>query len=160
MSYADPSDVFRRYPPISTIVGSDAAGMMVSTLDVGSIYIADAEGYVNAFLRGRYVTPMAREPILTQVTVDISIYRMIEDHAPRIPDMAEKRMIAANSLLWMLQSGVMQLDPASQVLVTTGGDQEVWSTALEQVGPVFGTAEDRLNRYRFDTCSYSNVCTY
>lgn len=137
--YADASDVFLRYPPIESVVGS--GDMLVNTTDVASIYIADAEGYVNAFLRGRYVTPLVREPIITQVTTDIAIYRLVEDHAPRIPDMAEKRMVAANSLLYMLQSGVMQLDPASQTLVTSGGDQEVWSTNLEQAGPVFGAVE-------------------
>jgi phage gp36-like protein len=139
MPYADASDVFLRYPPIESVVGS--GDMLVNTSDVASIYIADAEGYVNAFLRGRYVTPLVKEPIITQVTTDIAIYRLVEDHAPRIPDMAEKRMVAANSLLYMLQSGVMQLDPASQTLVTSGGDQEVWSTNLEQAGPVFSAVE-------------------
>lgn len=139
MTYATADDVFRRYPPIESVVGS--GDMLVNTSDISSVYIADAEGYVNAFLRGRYQTPLVAEPIITQVTVDIAIYRLVEDHAPRIPDMAEKRMVAANSLLYMLQSGVMQLDPASQTLVSSGGDQEVWSTNLEQAGPVFGAVE-------------------
>lgn len=152
--YADDNDVFRRYPPISTIVGSAADGSMVNTVEVSSIYVADAQGYVDAFLRSRYVTPLAKEPVITQVTVDIAIYRMIEDHAPRIPDMALSRMVAANSLLWMLKTGDIQLDPASQVLVTSGGDQDVWATTLEQSGPVFGTAEDHPNRYRFDVSSF------
>lgn len=143
MAYATAADVFRRYAPIESIVGS--GDMLVSTVDVASVYIADAEGYVNAFLRGRYQTPLAAEPLITQVTTDIAIYRIVEDHAPRIPDMAEKRMVAANSLLYMLQTGVMQLDPASQVLITSGGDQEVWSTNLEQAGPVFSATEARTH---------------
>lgn len=148
MPYASFQDVFLRYPPIESVVGS--GDMLVNTTDVASVYIADAEGYVNAYLRARYVTPLAREPVVTQVTVDIAVYRLIEDHAPRVPDMAEKRMIAANSMLYMLREGVMLLDPASQVLVTTGGDQEVWSTNLEQAGPVFTAIEvcsQRLNEH-------------
>lgn len=141
MPYASSDDVFLRYPPIENIVGS--GDMLVTTVSINSVYIADAEGYVNAFLRARYVTPLSPEPIITQVTTDIAIYRMIEDHAPRIPDMAEKRMIAANSLLYLLRDGTMLLDPASQTLVTTGGDQEVWSTNLEQAGPVFSPTEAR-----------------
>lgn len=137
--YATTDDVFRRYPPIESVVGS--GDMLVQSADVSSIYIADAQGYVDAYLRARYVTPLVQEPIITQVTTDIAIYRLIEDHAPRIPDMAEKRMIAANSLLYALATGVMLLNPASQTLVTTGGNQEAWSTGLEQAGPVFGAIE-------------------
>jgi phage gp36-like protein len=138
--YATDDDLFRRYPPIETVVGSGEN--MVASLDVASVYIADAQGYVDAFLRARYVTPLAKEPIITQVTTDIAIYRMIEDHAPRIPDMAEGRMVAANSLLSMLRDGTMLLDPASNTIVSTGGDQEVWSSNLEQEGPVFEAAEE------------------
>jgi len=139
MAYATQDDVFLRYPPIENLVGS--GDMLVTTVSIASVYIADAEGYVNAFLRARYATPLVVEPVITQVTTDIAIYRMIEDHAPRIPDMAEKRMIAANSILAMLSEGKMLLDPASQTLVSTGGDQEVWSTNLEQAGPVFTPVE-------------------
>lgn len=149
--YADTTDVFRRYPPIESVVGS--GDMLVASADVSSIYIADAQGYVDAFLRARYVTPLVKEPIITQVTTDIAIYRLIEDHAPRIPDMAEKRMIAANSLLYALANGIMLLDPASQVLVSTGGDQEVWSTGLEQSGPVFGAIEV-CSRFTANTCCW------
>jgi phage gp36-like protein len=137
--YATPDDLFRRYPPIESVVGS--GDMLVNTVDVGSVYIADAQGYVDAFLRGRYMAPLVKEPIITQVTTDIAIYRLVEDHAPRVPDMAEKRMIAANSLLYALANGTLQLDPASQTLVTSGGDQEAWSSNLEQAGPVFGAIE-------------------
>jgi phage gp36-like protein len=139
MAYATIDDVMKRYPPIETVVGS--GDQLVTSVDVASIYISDAESYVNAFLRGIYVTPLAAEPVITQVTTDIAIYRMIEDHAPRIPDMAEKRMIAANSLLYMLKDGTMQLDPASQQNVTSGGDQDAWSSNLEQAGPVFTPIE-------------------
>lgn len=142
--YAVPSDVFLRYTPITTIVGSDSTS--VTTNAVSSIYIADAQSYIDAFLRARYVTPLVPEPIITQITTDIAIYRMVEDHAPRIPDLALSRWTQANSILGMLRDGTMLLDPASQTVVTSGGDQDVWSTDLEQCGPVFRAPE----RHHFD----------
>lgn len=138
--YADPSDVFLRYPPVTTMVGTGA--MDVATTAISSIYIADAESYVNAYLRARYVIPLSPEPIITQITTDIAIYRMIEDHAPRIPDLAEKRWTNANSTLCMLRDGYMLLDTNSQTLVTTGGDQEVWGSNQDDCGPVFKPAEE------------------
>lgn len=143
MAYATIGDVLRRYPPVATMVGSDTTD--VTSTEVESIYIADAESYINASLRSRYVTPLAAEPLITQVTADIAIYRMLEDKAPRIPDMAEKRWIAANSTLAMLRDGTMLLDPSSQVNVASGGDQDAWSNVLEQAGPIFRPAEDITN---------------
>ena len=139
MAYATSDDVFFRYPPISSVVGS--GDLYVTSANVASIYIADAESYVNAYLRARYTIPLVAEPIITQITTDIAIYRMIEEHAPRIPDLAEKRWLNANSTLCMLRDGYMLLDPSSQVLVTTGGDQEAWSSNQEQCGPVFDAPE-------------------
>lgn len=139
MAYATHDDVFSRFPPITTMVGT--GDLDVSTVAVDSIYISDAESYINAFLRGRYQTPLAPEPIITQIATDIAIYRMIEQNAPRIPDIADKRWSAANSTLMMLRDGIMLLDPASQTLISTGGDQEVWSSNLEQSGPVFAAIE-------------------
>lgn len=146
MAYATAEDVFVRYPPITTMISS--ADTDVSTDAVSSVYIADAESYVNAYLRGRYVTPLSPEPIITQITTDIAIYRMIEEHAPRIPDMAEKRWLNANSTLCMLRDGYMLLDPSSQVLVTTGGDQEVWGSNQDS-HKIFDAPEDEFFRFGF-----------
>lgn len=140
MAYATVTDVFVRFPPITTMISSAATD--VTTATVSSVYIADAESYVNAYLRGRYAVPLAAEPIITQITTDIAIYRMIEEHAPRIPDMAEKRWLNANSTLCMLRDGYMLLDPTSQTVITSGGDQEVWGSNEDNFGPVFGAAED------------------
>lgn len=154
--YATAADVLNRYPPITTIVGSDSTE--VTTAQINSVYIADAQSYVDAYLRARYVTPLAAEPIITQITTDIAIYRMVEDHAPRIPDLALSRWTAANSTLMMLRDGVMLLDPASQSIVTSGGDQDVWSTDQEQCGPVF-RAPESYNRNR-DPWDWNIGCAY
>jgi phage gp36-like protein len=139
MAYAGYADVFNRYLPITTMVGSDIT--QVTTFGVSSIYCLDAESYVNAYLRGRYAIPLAPEPIITQITADIAIYRLLEERAPRVPDIALTRWLNANSILCMLRDGYMLLDPNSQTIITTGGDQEVWSTNLEQAGPVFTPVE-------------------
>lgn len=160
--YAEAADVLFRYPPITTIVGSDSTE--VTTVQINSIYIADAQSYIDAFLRARYVTPVVAEPIIVQVTTDIAIYRMVEDHAPRIPDLALSRWTAANSLLMMLRDGTMLLDPNSQTLVTCGGDQDIWSTDLEQCGPVFRAPErfpSGRDPWSFEEnfgCNYVRTC--
>lgn len=132
MSYANFDDVIKRFPPLSTLVGSNA-GTQINTADVSSIYINDAESYVNAFLRSKYIIPITSEPIITEIVSDIAIYRMCEDRQPRIPDFCEKRFISANSMLCMLRDGVMTL--ASSTL-TSGGDQDVFST-VGSYHPVF-----------------------
>lgn len=132
MSYATHDDVFKRYGMSTTLVGTQATD--VQTVDIDSVYLADAESYINAFLRPRYSIPLVTEPLITGLCSDIAIYRMVEDRCPRIPDICEKRWINANSTLCMLRDGVMQL--GSSTLVTSG-DQEAWSNVLSYSGPVF-----------------------
>jgi phage gp36-like protein len=64
--------------------------------------------------------------LLTSLCADIAIYRMAEDKLPRFPDAIEKRYTNAVSMLLMLQQGVMDLN--SSQLVSSGGDQEAWSS--------------------------------
>lgn len=140
MAYSTQDDIFRRYPPIESVVGS--GDMYVATADITSVYIPQSDSYIDAYLRARYVTPLAADPLLTMLSSDISIYKMLEDHAPRVPDMALSRWVAVNSMLYMLANGTMLLNPASQTIVTSGGDQDAWSSNEEQCGPVFHPAED------------------
>jgi phage gp36-like protein len=143
MSYAVIDDIFKRYPPIVTIVGVNT--YEVASVDVSSIYLADAEDYVNAFLAARYVIPLSPESLLTQVTCDIALYRLLEDKAPRVPDMMAKRWANANSLLTMLREGVMRLT-ASSTQVTSGGDQDAWSSS-QDTPPIFSPVESYAQSY-------------
>ena len=56
MSYADIDDVFKRYSPIHTMVGS--ADNMVDSVHVSSVYVADAESFVDGYLSRRYEVPL------------------------------------------------------------------------------------------------------
>lgn len=134
MSYATFDDVLRRFPPLTTLVGSNAE-TQVSTIGVSSVYISDAESYVNAFLRARYDIPLVGEALVTMLTSDIAIYKICEDRLQRMPEFAEKRWISANSTLAMLRDGKMILS-SSQSVVTDGGDQEAFST-VGSFHPVF-----------------------
>ena len=133
MSYAVFSDIHTRFPPILTMVGT-VAETDVTTAQVSSVYIADAESVVNAYLAGRYATPLVIEPIITQITSDLAIFKLAQDRLPRMPEYMERRQQGAISLLEMLRDGKMVLS-SSQTLVTTG-DNEAWS-ATQSYHPVF-----------------------
>jgi phage gp36-like protein len=142
-AYAGYNDVIRRYQPLLTMIGSAAPD--VSTTDIASIYIADAEGLINAYLGAKYVLPLAMpEPLITRIAADIAIYKVIEDRAPRVPEMAANRYTDAQSLLSMLRDGKMVLSN-SQTFVADGGDNEAFSST-GSYHPVFSPvlrAEDQ-----------------
>ncbi len=142
MAYATISDVFKRYPMVANVVGSGSN--LIASADVASIYISDSESIVNAFLTNRYVVPLNVEPMVTWITSDIAIYRMFEDKLPRFPEAVEKRYTNAMSLLWGLQNGDLALTTSSQAL-NTQGDNEAWSTANSNAGPIFVEAERITN---------------
>ena len=139
--YAEYNDIVKRYNPITSMIGSGSSD--VSTADVTSIYIRDAMSIVNAYLSRRYIVPLQPEPILTDLTSDIAIYRMLSDRAPRIPDFMAKRYTNATSMLEMLRDGKMDLTVSSQAVNSGGGDQFAWSNVIGggQNGPVFKPVE-------------------
>lgn len=141
MPYATPDDVIKRYNPINTMLGTGS--LQVSTTDIASVYIQDAESIINAYLARRYVLPLNPEPILTDLASDIAVYRVLSDRAPRIPDFMDKRYTNAMSMLQMLRDGGMDLTASSGVTINSGGDQFAWSNVIEpgQNGPVFKNAE-------------------
>jgi phage gp36-like protein len=139
MAYADFDDVLRRYTPLETLIGS--GDVYVTTADICSIFIADAEGIVDAYLSGRYVIPLASEPLLTSVTADIALFRVLSDRAPRVPEFMVGRHDRAIQTLEMLRDGKMNLTASSQS-VTSGGDQEAWSNVVDGSNPVFKPVEE------------------
>lgn len=147
MPYAVADDVIRRYNPISSMLG--AGSLQVSTVDIASVYIADGESIVNAFLARRYVLPLTNEPILTDLTSDIAVYRILSDRAPRIPDFMQTRYTNAMSLLTMLRDGGMDLTMSNTVDAGASTDQYAWSNVADpdgplQNGPVFRPIESEL----------------
>lgn len=146
MAYATAQDVINRYKPLQTMIGT--ASLDVTTVDIASVYIADGEAMVNAYLSTRYITPLANEPLLTSITSDIAIYRLLVDKAPRIPDFMQKRYENALALLISIKSGDMVLNASTATMVATGGDQFAWSNVIDpgNNGPVFRSAEEWPHR--------------
>lgn len=144
MAYATFDDVMHRYSPLNTMIGSGT--QEVSTLDISSRFIPDAEGYVNAFLAARYQIPVGNEPLVTMICADLAICKIISDRAPRLPQFMSDRCTSANSLLGMLRDGLMVLTGSGTFAVQSGGDQEVWSNVDPNngfPGPIFSPLEAR-----------------
>ncbi len=151
-AYATFTDVLKRYNPLTTMIGTGTQD--VTTTDISSIYVADAEGFVNAFLSSRYVIPLAMpEPIITQITADIAIYKLLEDRAPRIPEFAQARYTNVVSLLMMLRDGGMSITSQTGVL---SGDQYVWSNVFS-TPPAFQSAESNLSSSFCSSIDNSNL---
>jgi phage gp36-like protein len=142
MAYATISDVFGRYPAINTQVGTLANE--VSSVNVSSIFIADAESVVNAYLGARYNIPLSPEPIITQLTSDLAIFQMCAERLPRVPEWMQARYDRCISYLEKLRDGSMVLNPASNTFVSTG-DNYAYSTT-QSYHPVFSPVLGELDQ--------------
>jgi phage gp36-like protein len=140
MAYAVISDVLTRYPPIHSMIGTGSGE--VTSLQVTSVYINDGEGFVNAYLGAKYAVPLVTEPIITSLTSDLAIYKLLEDKVPRIPEFMQRRHDNAIKTLEMLRDGKMVLS-SSQTLITSG-DQEAYSTT-QDYHPVFSPVIGELH---------------
>ena len=136
MSYATHDDVFKRYNPIRTLVGT--TDQEVSTVDISSIYISDAENFVNAYIGVKYITPVWAEPLITQLSSDIAIFKILEDRAPRIPEFMDRRYANAVNVLEQLRDGKMVLT-SNSTANNSGGNEEAWSNVMSYT-PVFEDA--------------------
>jgi phage gp36-like protein len=103
----------------------------VTTVDIASVYIADAESIVNGYLARRYTMPLTAEPLLTDLTADIALYRLLEDKVPRIPDFMDKRYTNAMSLLTQLRDGGMVLTSTNLASSGANSDQFAWSNVVD-----------------------------
>lgn len=147
MTYATIDDIFSRYKPIKTLVGSE--DMQVSSAEVTSIFIRDAESLVDAFLAARYSVPLSPVPAyITQVTADIALFNMLVEHLPQKPDFFQPRYDRAMGILYSIQSGSIIVTSAA---VSSLGDQEAWSNTKEYhsvFSPVLAPEEQTVDRDR------------
>lgn len=143
MSYAGIDDIFKRYAPIHTLVGS--ADNMVDSIHVGSIFVADAESLVDGYLSRRYDVPLAAPvaPMITQITSDLAIFNMLVEKLPTTPDFFQPRYDRALSLLEMIATG--EVNVVSATVLTDGGDQLAWSST-EDYHPVFNPVLDPIDQ--------------
>ncbi len=137
MPYATIDDIFARYRPINTLVGS--ADTQVTSEDVASIFIADAESFIDAYISRRYDVPLSPAPqFITQIASDLSIFNMMVEKLPEVPDFFQPRYDRSLKMLIDVACGNMNV--LSATLVGTG-DQEAWSST-EGYHPVFNPVLD------------------
>jgi len=77
----------------------------VTSLEVSSIFIYDAESFVNAHLAKRYQTPVASEPIITMITADLAISNMMFEKLGELPNFIQPRYDRAMMMLEKLAAG-------------------------------------------------------
>jgi len=149
MSYATIDDIFARYEPIGTLVGSE--DLQVSSVNVSSIFLADAESLVDAFLARKYQVPLSPVPsFIKQVTADLAIFNILTDHLPRKPDFFQPRYDRAMDMLLMIASGTIVVASATTV---ASGDQEAWSSGMDYHGvfsPVLDPLDQTVDKDRVD----------
>ncbi len=147
MPYATIDDVFARFP-IETLVGTGTNE--VSSIEVSSIYIQDAEGYVDAYLGAKYVTPLTTVPIVTQLTADLAIFNMLAERTGRVPQAVQARYDRVMDTLAQLRDGKMVLNANSQTL-SSSGDNFAWSSTQSYhatFSPVLPELDQRVDEDR------------
>lgn len=148
-AYATYDDVIKRYNPLVTMIGTVAPD--VTSIDIASIYIADAEGLINAYLGAKYSVPLSVEPLITRLASDLAIYKVLEDRTSRVPEIAANRYTDACSILGMLRDGKMVLS-SSQTIVESGDWEAFSSTASFHpvFSPVLRDVDQRADHNQID----------
>lgn len=141
MAYATIDDVFARFP-VNTLVGTGDAE--ISSIEVSSIYIADAEGIIDMHLAHKYVVPVNKTPAITHLTADLAIFNMLAERTGRVPQVVQARYDRVISMLDGLRDGTLLLNPASHTL-TESGDSYAWSST-GSYHPVFSPVLDALDQ--------------
>lgn len=143
MPYATIDDVFRRYRPIRSIVGSSDTS--VDSVDISSIYIADQEALIDGYLSRRYITPLAEPvgPLITRIASDLSVFNLLVEKLPEVPDFMQPRYDRSINDLEMLRDGKMDL--TSQTVLTDAGDEEAWSST-QDFHPVVSPVLDPIDQ--------------
>lgn len=138
MAYATYDDVTARYRPVTTMVGTGEFD--VTTAEVASVYLAQAEAYVDGYLANRYQVPLTvASPLITQVTADLAIFHLLAEKLPQVPEFMDKRKDRCDDILKMLSDGKMRIQSAT--LVGSSGDSYAWSSNMGYT-PVFSPVLD------------------
>jgi len=145
MAYATIDDIFARYAPINTMVGTGTND--VASLEVSSIFIADAEGFMDVYLAKRYQTPVQVEPVVTMICCDLAISNMMFEKLGELPNFIQPRYDRAMRMLEQLSTGDIILTSSGTTVVSTG-DNFAFSTTQEWhsiFSPVLGELEQAVD---------------
>ncbi len=142
MAYAGIADLLSRYRPLETMVGSGEYD--VSSAEVNSVFINDAESYINARLGVRYIVPLATpHALITRIACDLATHEMLTERMPNVPDFMEMRFKRANDMLDQIVNGTLRL--STEVLVGSSGDSFAWSSTMGQ-HPIFAPVLNELDQ--------------
>lgn len=143
MSYAAFTDVTIRYRPIETMIGSGQFD--VASVDVSSVFIAQAESMVDAYIGRRYVVPLSYcPPLITQITADLAVHSMLAEKLPQVPEFIDKRYERCMDILKKLAEGEMTLGNSVSVVGSTG-DNFAWANGMDY-HPIFDPALDAMDQ--------------
>jgi len=161
-SYASIADVQARYPDsvmkqLAPLTGAPAQGDPPFDTDKVQSALNDASAEVNGYLVARYALPLATDvaqaaaAVLTRITVDIALYRMMSLRPLGDTEQARLRYEDAKRDLERINMGRLVLGPAvGQAPVDTQSGalaQDIYpSLGLPVRRPVF--SDDALERYR------------
>jgi len=142
MPYADISDILARYRPLTTMVGSGQYD--VSSVEVSSIFLRDAESYIDARLAVRYIVPLtSANPLITRIACDLATHEMLAEKMPSVPEFMEIRFRRANDMLDQLIKGDLRL--SSESLVGSSGNSFAWSSTMGH-HPIFAPVINELDQ--------------
>jgi phage gp36-like protein len=142
MAYAGIADILTRYRPLETMVGSGEYD--VSSNDVSSVFLSDAEAFIDARLSVRYVVPLvSANPLITRIACDLATHQMLAEKMPSVPEFMETRFQRANEMLDQLVRGDLRLN--SETLVGSSGDSFAWSSTLGR-HPIFAPVIDAIHQ--------------
>lgn len=123
MGYATQEDLVARFGEVELIQLSDKVGLGQIDASVVDAKLADADGEIDPYLRGRYVLPLATVPQpLQRVACDIARYHLYADGAT---EQVAQRYKDALAFLLRVSKGELQLglDPAEQAAPSSGGPE-------------------------------------
>lgn len=141
MSYATLHDVVKGYKPVENIIGN--LPQQISSSEVCSLFILRQESIIDAYLARRYAVPLNPVPaLINQVASDLSLFAMLAEKNPEVPDFLQPRYDRSIKILEMLRDGEMDL--TSQTLVSTG-DSEAWSST-QDFHPIFDPSLDAIDQ--------------
>lgn len=124
--YANIADILAKYAPIKTQIGSGDG--LYTSADVTSRFIPDAQAIIDGYLARRYEVPLSfKAPLVTTITCDLSIFNMMVECLPQVPDFMKDRYNRAIKLLEAIASGTILIQSAT-VLTSDASDSFVYSS--------------------------------
>lgn len=126
MAYATIGNILTRFKPIGSMIGTGSSD--VTSDEISSSYIPDAQSFIDAYLANRYSVPVAPvTPLLTQLCSDLTIFNLLAEKSGNIPEWMDKRYERCIKTLELLRDGEMVLNSAT--VIGSAGDNFAWSTS-------------------------------